>query len=525
VGDFLFNTSLILDAAKNAFSSKCDILITPELSLTGYPPEDLLFNAAFIKSSNQALNNLAKNLAIYKDLFVLVGHPVCDGEKVKNCISIISNGKAVFIYEKQILPNKGVFDELRYFTPGINSNLFEIRNIKIAFLICEDIWSNVPSVTAHTLGAHLIISVNASPYYLDKQTERLNIVKEKTLSLKIPIIYLNAVGGQDELVFDGNSFAFNKTGELIASFPQFDSHQDIINFGGDDLKVSKIHPQLSQEAEIFNALVLGTRDYVKKNNFPGIIIGLSGGIDSALVLAIAVKAIGKDKVKAVMMPSIYTSKLSLLDAKKISKNFGVDFSVIPIKSSVKKIEHALRRELSVNNCGIAEENIQARIRGIFLMAISNKTGNLVLTTGNKSEMAVGYCTLYGDMAGGFAVIKDIYKGFVYRLSEYVNKDKCLIPTSVIERPPSAELKPNQIDQESLPPYEILDQILYKFLELNQSSVEIIQSGYSDFEVKKIISMVVKSEYKRRQSPVGIKISKKAFGKDWRYPITSRFSNY
>ena len=498
-------------------------MITPELSLTGYPPEDLLFSSTFISSSNSALNDLVKNLEIYKDLFVLVGHPLSADGKIKNCISVVCNGKIVFVYEKQILPNNEVFDELRYFTPGSNPKLFEIKNIKIAFLICEDIWSKDPSVVAHAEGAQLIISINASPYYISKQLDRFNVVKEKVLSLNLPIIYLNAVGAQDELVFDGNSFGLNKSGELIACFPKFDSHQDMVEFD-DDLKISKIYPQMTQEAEIFNALVMGTRDYIVKNNFPGVTIGLSGGIDSALVLAIAVNAIGKDRVKAIMMPSIYTSEMSIRDAKKISKNFDVDFKIISIAPSVKKVEFALREELSLNNPGIAEENIQARLRGLFLMAISNKTGSLVLTTGNKSEMAVGYCTLYGDMAGGFAVIKDIYKNLVYRLSAYVNLCEELIPKSIIQREPTAELRPNQTDQDSLPPYEVLDEILYKFIELNMSSQEIIESGHSELEVRRITSMVIKSEFKRRQSPIGIKISKRAFGKDWRYPITSRFKN-
>jgi NAD+ synthase (glutamine-hydrolysing) len=525
VGDFSYNSALILEAAKNAYSLKQDILVTPELSITGYPPEDLLFRKAFIDASELALKKLTKELAVYKDLYVTVGHPFLTDDGLKNCISILLNGKVVFVYEKQILPNKDVFDEVRYFEPGKNSSTFKIKGVNIAFLICEDIWTPEPSLKAKALGAELIISVNASPYYANKQITRQEIVKDRVLSVGVPVIYLNAVGGQDELVFDGNSFAMNRLGQLALSLPQFEPFQDMVLFNGEDIETSNICKVLSEEAQIYKALILGTRDYIFKNNFSGVVVGLSGGIDSALVLAIACEALGKEKVRAIMMPSIYTSEISLLDARQLANNLGVDFSIIQIKSAVKEIENTLISELYVNDNSIAEENIQARIRGLFLMAISNKTGRLVLTTGNKSEMAVGYCTLYGDMAGGFAVIKDLPKSQVYNLCRHINSIAECIPKRILERAPTAELKSNQKDQDTLPPYEILDIILEKFIEQNKTSDEIIKSGYSESIVNKIIAMVTKNEYKRRQSPLGIKITKKAFGRDWRYPITNKFTNY
>ncbi len=525
VGDFSYNSALILEAAKNAYSLKQDILVTPELSITGYPPEDLLFRKAFVDASEIALTKLTHDLAVYKDLCVTVGHPSLTDEGLKNCISILLNGKVVFVYEKQILPNKDVFDEVRYFVPGKDSSTYKIKNVSIAFLICEDIWAPEPALKAKALGAELIISINASPYFASKQITRQEIVKDRISSVGVPVIYLNAVGGQDELVFDGNSFAMNSSGDLALSLPQFESFQDTILFNGKDFEFSKICQPLSEEAQIYKALVLGTRDYIYKNCFSGVIIGLSGGVDSALVLAIAVDALGQDKVRAIMMPSDFTSEISLSDAELLAKNFNVKYDVIPIKESVKTIEETLKNELRKAPEGVAEENIQARIRGLFLMTISNKSDWLVLTTGNKSEMAVGYCTMYGDMAGGFAVIKDINKSMVYRLCRHRNHNKEIIPERVIQRAPSAELRADQKDQDSLPPYDILDSILNKFMELDESVESIIKGGFNEIDVKKIAKLIIKNEYKRRQSPVGIKITAKAFGRDWRYPITSRFIDY
>lgn len=525
VGDFSYNSALILEAAKNAYSLKQDILVTPELSITGYPPEDLLFRKAFVDASEIAVKKLTEELAVYKDLCVTVGHPSLTDDGLKNCISILLNGKVVFVYEKQILPNKDVFDEVRYFVPGKDSSTYKIKNVSIAFLICEDIWAAEPALKAKALGAELIISINASPYYANKQTTRQEIVKDRVSSVGIPVIYLNAVGGQDELVFDGNSFAMNRSGDLALSLPQFECFQGEVLFRGSDIETSNINQELSEEAQIYKALVLGTRDYIYKNNFTGVIIGLSGGIDSALVLAIAVDALGRDKVRVIMMPSTFTSEISLLDAELLAKNFNVSYDVIPIKESVKTIESTLKNELRKAPVGVAEENIQARIRGLFLMTISNKSDWLVLTTGNKSEMAVGYCTMYGDMAGGFAVIKDINKSMVYRLCRYRNQKNEIIPERVIQRPPSAELRPDQKDQDSLPPYDILDSILHKFMELDESVENIIEDGFNAADVKKIAKLIMKNEYKRRQSPIGIKITSKAFGRDWRYPITSRFRKY
>lgn len=523
VGDFAYNISLIVEAAEKARLAKADVLITPELSITGYPPEDLLLRNSFIESSDSAIKKLVENLAHYRDLYILIGHPKSTSQGLQNCVSIILNGNIVFTYAKQILPNKEVFDEARYFIPGDCSKVFNIKDTPVSILICEDIWSEGPISKAKELGAKLILSINASPFQINKEITRQKILRKRVRAFNLPIIYLNAVGGQDELVFDGGSFAIGKSEKLAIFLPQFKSVQAMIQFDNVDFIDSEIKSFLSEEAQIYEALVLGVKDYIKKNNFPGVIIGLSGGVDSALVLAIAVDALGQDKVRAVMMPSVFTSDISLFDADILAKNFKVQYDILPINDSMNIIEASLINELKKFPRGIAEENIQARIRGLFLMSISNKTGSLVLTTGNKSEMAVGYCTMYGDMAGGFAVIKDITKTLVYRLCRYRNKSKIIIPERVIERAPSAELRLDQKDQDSLPPYEILDQVLMRFMEQNQSVANIITDGFKEDDVNKITNLIIKNEYKRRQSPIGIKISSRAFGRDWRYPITVRFN--
>ncbi len=522
VGDFSYNSQLIIDAAQFAFNKQAHFLITPELSLTGYPPEDLLLRDSFIEAAQNELLRLVKFFSKFKGLYVAIGHPEKSGHKILNKLSILFEGQIVASYAKQKLPNSEVFDELRYFAPGNETVIINVDCIKIGLLICEDIWFPDPALEAKEKGAQLLISVNASPFHTNKQISRIGALKQRALETRLPIIYLNAVGGQDELIFDGASFAVNEHGNISHMLKEFKTDLAIIDF--DDFKKhsSIDFKSLCAEGRVYNALVLGIRDYVVKNNFSGVIIGLSGGVDSALVTALAVDALGPKKVKAVMMPSNYTAEISLLDARSLAKNLNIEYTEISINNTYKSIEESLYSEFKNLPTDVTEENIQARIRGLFLMALSNKTGNIVLATGNKSEIAVGYCTLYGDMAGGFAVIKDVPKTLVYKLCKYRNRIKETIPDRILTRAPSAELKDNQKDQDSLPEYEILDEIIYKYVEENQSVNEIIKSGFNEEDVIKITTLIRANEYKRRQSAVGIRITPRAFGRDWRYPITNKF---
>lgn len=521
LGDLDSNVRLVLDAAQQAHDSGAQLLITPELSLTGYPPEDLLFREAFILEAAKKLEFLAAELAKYPTLNVLVGHPRRIPEGLQNCASNLFNGKVTATYVKQCLPNNEVFDEARYFVPGESPCVFNVGEIRVGMIICEDAWHSDPARLAKNAGAQLLIIVNASPYHQQKQLLREEILKKRVLEIGIPLIYVNSVGGQDELVFDGGSCAFNSAGNLILRLPQFRETFEVFRFN-DDFVVNTISPLLSNEAEVYEALVLGTRDYIHKNGFSGAIIGLSGGVDSALVLAIAVDAIGVDKVRAVMMPSRYTADISWLDAREMTSNLGVQYDEIPISPMFEAFENSLRKEFARLPIDATEENIQARIRGTLLMALSNKSGRIVLTTGNKSEMAVGYCTLYGDMAGGFAVIKDIPKTLVYRLCKYRNQIFPVIPERIIRRPPSAELRADQKDQDTLPEYDVLDNILSLYIENNLSIESIIDSGHKYEDVERVTKLIKLNEYKRRQSPIGIRITKKAFGRDWRYPVTNKF---
>ena len=523
LGDLTGNAQLIHKAALEAYSQGAKLVITPELSLTGYPPEDLLLRPAFIDVAEHELALLMQQLALHSDLTVIVGHPKKTAIGLQNYASVLRGGKVIAGYAKQELPNHEVFDEVRYFVPGHEACVFECEGIRYGLILCEDAWHTGPAMQAHTAGAQVLLVPNASPYHLKKETLRIEVLRQHIALTKMPLVYVNAVGGQDELVFDGGSFALNSHGEVVMAMPQFETGLGIvaINSAG-QFEKGFITPPQSVEAQAYQALVLGVRDYVNKNRFPGVIIGLSGGVDSALVLAIAVDALGADRVRTVMMASRYTADISWIDAREMAQNLSVQYDEIPISGPVDALEQSLSEQFSGLTVDATEENIQARVRGTLLMALSNKTGRLVLTTGNKSEMAVGYCTLYGDMAGGFAVIKDIAKTLVYRLCTYRNQIAPVIPERILTRAPSAELRPDQTDQDSLPSYEVLDGIVERYMEQNQSIAQMIAAGFDADSVEKVTRLIKLNEYKRRQAPPGVRVTTRAFGRDWRYPITSQF---
>ncbi|MBU3555082.1 NAD+ synthase [Polynucleobacter sp. UB-Piko-W3] len=523
LGDLAGNAQLIHKAAQDAFKQGAKLVVTPELALTGYPPEDLLLRPAFIEAAKQELDLLMKELAQYLGLTVVVGHPRNTLAGLQNYASVLQNGKVIAGYAKQVLPNHEVFDEVRYFIPGKDACVFECEGIRYGVILCEDAWHAGPAKQAHAAGAQVLLVPNASPYHLKKEALRIDVLREHIALTKMPLIYVNSVGGQDELVFDGGSFALNSQGDVVMAMPQFETGLGIVDISpSGQLEKGLIKPPQSVEAQAYQALVLGVRDYVTKNHFPGVIIGLSGGVDSALVLAIAVDALGADKVRGVMMASRYTADISWIDASELAKNLGVQYDEIPISGPVDALEASLADQFKGLKIDATEENLQARVRGTLLMALSNKTGRLVLTTGNKSEMAVGYCTLYGDMAGGFAVIKDIAKTLVYRLCDYRNSIKPVIPKRILTRAPSAELRPDQTDQDSLPSYEVLDAIVERYMEQNQSIDQIIAAGFDSESVEKVTRLIKLNEYKRRQAPPGVRVTTRAFGRDWRYPITSQF---
>lgn len=523
LGDLAGNAQLILKAAQEASAKGAKLLVTPELSLTGYPPEDLLLRPAFIEAAAHELELLSKSLAQFADLTVIVGHPKQTDNGLQNFASVLRNGKVIAGYAKQELPNHEVFDEVRYFVPGNEACVFECAGISYGVILCEDAWHADPAKQAHAAGAQILLVPNASPYHLQKEALRIDVLRSHIAQTKMPLVYVNAVGGQDELVFDGGSFALNSKGDVAMAMPQFEPALGLVNVNASaELESGSITPTQSVEAQAYQALVLGVRDYVNKNRFPGVIIGLSGGVDSALVLAIAVDALGADKVRTVMMPSRYTADISWIDAREMARNLGVQYDEIPISGPVDALEASLAEQFKGLQVDATEENIQARVRGTLLMALSNKTGRLVLTTGNKSEMAVGYCTLYGDMAGGFAVIKDIAKTLVYRLCAYRNSIAPIIPERILTRAPSAELRPDQKDQDSLPSYEVLDGIVERYMEQNQSITQIIAAGFDEQSVEKVTRLIKLNEYKRRQAPPGVRVTTRAFGRDWRYPITSQF---
>ncbi|HBA09153.1 MAG TPA: NAD+ synthase [Methylotenera mobilis] len=522
VGDIAGNAKKIVTSATLAKEQGATLVVTPELSLCGYSPEDLLLRPDFLLACEDALLALAKQLP---DIAVIVGHPHQQGEQCFNAASVLEGGHVVATYHKQVLPNYGVFDEERYFVSGSEALVFNHCGVKLGVLICADVWESKPALLAKMAGAELLVAMNGSPFHMKKQNTRLEVLKQRAVENSLPIVYVNMVGGQDELVFDGASFVLNAQGELMCELPAFESQLEVVDFAHAQPLHGNMTKNLPLEATVYHALKLGLADYVNKNGFPGVVIGLSGGVDSALTLAIAVDAIGADKVHAVMMPSEFTADISVNDAREMADIVGVEYSEIAIKPLYDMYLTALSPQFGDMPFDATEENLQARIRGMLLMAISNKFGSIVVTTGNKSEMAVGYCTLYGDMAGGFALLKDVPKTLVYQLCAYRNQLSSVIPERIITRPPSAELRANQVDQDSLPPYDVLDAIIEAYVEDDLSRKDIVALGYPIEDVNRVIAMIDRNEYKRRQSPVGVRITDKGFGKDRRYPITAKLSEY
>ena len=526
VGDVSGNVKKIIAAANEARDTlNADLIVFPELTLTGYPPEDLLLRPGLQKRVDKGLRKLKKKI---KNIAVLVGHPSgVVKEELYNAASVIASGECLAMYFKQHLPNYSVFDEKRYFVEGKEPCIVNYKGIKFGVTICEDIWFTEPTSQAADSGAEIILNLNASPFRQGKWQLREEEVKQRITETGLPIVYVNQVGGQDELVFDGCSFALSATGQKIALAPAWQESLLPISLERDAENCIFLQSEVSEKetelAMTYQALVIGLRDYVDKNHFSSVVIGLSGGIDSALTLALAVDALGSERVSTVMMPSQYTAQISLDDAEEMAKRLKVKHSVISIDSLFENFLDNLSEQFQGKAADTTEENIQARIRGVILMAISNKTGSMVLSTGNKSEMAVGYSTLYGDMAGGYSPLKDVYKTLVYQLSEYRNSLSEIIPKRIITRPPSAELAPDQLDQDSLPPYEILDQVLERYIAEDWCFEELVAAGSDAEMVAKVIKMVTRNEYKRRQAPPGIRITARAFGRDRRYPITSGYS--
>lgn len=524
VGDVAGNTQRVIASSAEARDRlRADLVLFPELSLSGYPPEDLLFHNGMRQQVKTALDRVRQETS---GIDVVAGYPEYVEDGIYNSAAVLRDGQTVANYRKQELPNYAVFDEKRYFKSGHDACIVEIKGIRVGLIICEDVWFPNPARAARDRGAQVIVVINGSPYSLGYQERREAVVRQRVRETGLPIVYVNLLGGQDELVFDGGSFVMNAQGEVVqrvAPYVEglFPVDIDLVD-GRAVPRPAHVEPLLSEEASVYNALVMGVRDYVSKHRFPGIVLGLSGGIDSALTLAIAVDALGSDRVHAVMMPSRYTSQMSLDDAAAEAKMLNVGYDVISIEGMFGAALESLQDVFAGRQPDTTEENIQARCRGLLLMAISNKTGRMVLTTGNKSEMAVGYATLYGDMAGGFAPIKDCNKMLVYRLATYRNSVGAVIPQRVIDRPPSAELRPDQKDSDSLPPYEVLDAILELFIEDDLSVDDITARGFDRETVGRVLEMVKRNEYKRRQAPPGVRISARAFGRDWRYPITSGY---
>tara|TARA_X000000368_G_scaffold354418_1_gene295917 strand:- start:144 stop:1775 length:1632 start_codon:yes stop_codon:yes gene_type:complete len=525
VGDISGNTKLIIDSCEKAKNQhNADLIIFPELSISGYPPEDLLLHSGFKRRINDALNSIKDEVA---GISALIGFPDYNDDSIYNACAVFRDKEEIVKYRKEALPNYSVFDEKRYFTSDEQPTVFELKGKKIGINICEDIWHKSAAMKAKESGADLIIVINGSPYEKDGQSKRENIVKQRALQTDLPIVYLNMIGGQDELVFDGASFVMSKNGEIKYRATSFEESMDLFEFdliNNECVPIkSNISSKLSVAESVYKALVRGTKDYIEKHKFSGVVMGLSGGIDSALTLSIACDAIGSDKVRAVMMPYLFTSAMSLEDAQCQADTLNIKYDILPISSLYDSTVDLLQPIFLNSEKDSTEENIQSRARGLLLMAISNKTGSMLLTTGNKSEMAVGYATLYGDMAGGFAPIKDCTKTMVKKLAKYRNTISEVIPNRVIEREPSAELRENQHDSDSLPPYDVLDPILEAFIEEDLSVEEIVERGFERETVTSILEMVKRNEYKRRQAPPGVRISNRAFGRDWRYPITSGYT--
>ncbi len=525
VGDVQGNAAKVIAAARSARAELgADLVLSPELGLSGYPPEDLLFHRGFRR---QIEAGLARVRAEAGAAAVMVGFPEYTRAGIYNSAALIAAGEVAAIHRKVELPNYKVFDEKRYFRAGAQPTVVEVKGFRVGLLICEDIWEREAAQLARAAGAELLAVINASPYEVHKQREREHIARARVTDVGLPLAYVNLVGGQDELVFDGNSFVMNARGEVVLRAPPFEEGSFPARFERDARGhvvpcAGNVAPELSDEASVYRALTLGVRDYVGKHGFPGVVMGLSGGVDSALTLAIAVDALGAERVQAVMMPSRYTSSMSLEDSAEQARTLGVHYSVLPIEAMFESTLATLKEEFAGREPDATEENIQSRCRMLILMGISNKTGRMLLTTGNKSEMAVGYATLYGDMAGGFAPIKDCSKGLVYRLANYRNSLSRVIPQRVIDRPPSAELRAGQKDSDSLPPYEVLDPILEAFIEEDLSVDEIEARGFDRATVGRVLDLVKRNEYKRRQAPPGVRVSRRAFGRDWRYPITSGY---
>ena len=521
VGDIEGNADRIIASARQARDAQqAHLIVFPELTLTGYPPEDLLLRPDLDRRVSRARQRIGSEAS---GIHLVFGYPSIHDGKRFNSAGVVYNGATLGEYHKALLPNYSVFDEKRYFEPGGEPCVVEIHGVAVGVTICEDIWFPLPAQRAADAGARLLVNLNASPFHTGKAPEREELVAKRAAENKIPVVYVNLVGGQDELVFDGGSFVVDAAGKLVARAPFFEEAWPLVEFDGETgIEAKPVSALLSEEEAVYRALVTGVRDYVSKNGFAGVVIGLSGGVDSALTLAIAVDALGAEQVEAVLMPSRYTAAISIEDAKAQALNFGVLTRLISIEPAYRAFLDMLAPEFEGMAEDATEENIQARCRGILLMAISNKTGRMLLTTGNKSEMSVGYATLYGDMAGGFAPLKDVPKTLVYRLAHWRNREREVIPNRVLVRAPSAELRADQKDTDSLPPYDILDPILQHYVELDQSVEEITGHGYDAEIVRRIARMVDRNEYKRRQAPPGVKITRRAFGRDRRYPITSGY---
>jgi NAD+ synthase (glutamine-hydrolysing) len=525
VGDVQGNAARVIATAQRAAAELgADLVLFPELTLSGYPPEDLLFHRGFRRQIEAGLARVRTEVT---DVALLLGFPEYTEDAIYNSAALIVGGEIAAIHRKAELPNYKVFDEKRYFQPGSQPTVSECAGLRAGLLVCEDIWAPQPIQLSRAAGAQLLLVINASPYEIHKQREREEVARARARDVGLPLAYVNLIGGQDELVFDGNSFVMNAQGEVVMRAPAFEEGLYVTEFARDSRgavtpRPGALAPESSDEASVYNALVLGVRDYVRKHAFPGVVMGLSGGVDSALTLAIAVDALGHEQVQAVMMPSRYTSPMSLADAKAQAETLKVKYSVLSIENMFEATLATLKGEFAGRAADATEENIQSRCRMLLLMGISNKTGRMLLTTGNKSEMAVGYATLYGDMAGGFAPIKDCNKLLVYRLANYRNSRSAVIPQRVIERAPSAELRHEQKDSDSLPPYEVLDPILEAFIEEDSSVDEIVARGFDRATVARVLDLVKRNEYKRRQTPPGVRVSRRAFGRDWRYPITSGY---
>ena len=522
VGDFDGNVARALEVVREAEAASFEaVVVLPELTLCGYPPEDLLLRPSMDRRVEAALKWLAGEVG---HSYVVIGYPRVIKDRMHNMAGVLHRGQLVAEYSKQCLPNYQVFDEKRYFAPGGMPCVVDMHGIPVAITICEDIWEAAPAAQARAAGAELILNINSSPFHRGKQQERMELVSGRARENGIPIVYVNQVGGQDELVFDGGSFAVNADGQVCTCLPNYQETTGRVRADWLDgrcvLEQGPLAPPLDPLESIYQALVLGVRDYVNKNRFGGVVLGLSGGIDSALTLAVAADALGPERVEAVMMPFRYTAQMSVEDAAEQSALLGVTHRVISIESIYDAFMASLAPEFEGMPMDVTEENIQARCRGVLLMAISNKKGSLVLTTGNKSEMAVGYSTLYGDMAGGFDVLKDVPKTLVYALARHRNEGEVVIPQRVIDRPPSAELRPDQKDQDSLPDYDVLDRILELYIEEDMSAEAIIATGLERADVERAIRLVDLNEYKRRQAPIGVRITRRGFGRDRRYPITS-----